>query len=270
MSEQAERHPITLKKVRYTMPGVEAVTVRRDVAYRAGDEALTMDVYSPPEANGGVPLPAVVIVFGYADVGVPNILGCQFKEMGISVSWARLLAASGTVAIVYTTRNPATDVHAVLQYTRQNAAWLGVDDHRIGMFAASGNVAVALSALMQDPDLTCAALLYGFTMDLDGSTAVAEAAKTFGFVNACAGQSVDDLPSHIPLFVVRAGEDQFAGLNGALDRFLTDALARDLPVSFVNYASGAHAFDLDDDSDTSREIVRQVLAFLRFHLERNA
>ena len=36
MSEQAERHPITLKKVRYTMPGVDAVTVRRDVAYKAG------------------------------------------------------------------------------------------------------------------------------------------------------------------------------------------------------------------------------------------
>jgi dienelactone hydrolase len=269
MTEHAERHPITLKTVRYTTPGVEAVRVRSDVAYRADDPALTLDVYSPPEGNGGAPPPAVVIVLGYPDVGVPQILGCQFKEMGMTVSWARLMAASGMAAIVYTTRSPATDIHAVLQHLRQNAAVLGVDGHRIGVFAASGNVVVALSALMQDPDLRCAALLYGFTLDPDGSTAVAEAARTFGFVNACAGRSVDDLPSHIPLFIVRSGKDQFAGLNGTLDCFLMKAVERNLSVSFVNHATGTHGFDLDDDSDISGEIVRQVLAFLRFHSARS-
>jgi len=236
------------------------------VAYKAGDDALTMDVYSPPEANNAMRIPAVVIVLGYPDVGVPNPLGCQFKDFGMSVSWARLLAASGMVAVIYTTRNPAKDVHAVLQHLRQNAALLGVDEHRIGTLAASANVVVAVSALTHDADLRCAALLYGYTLDLDGGTAVADASKTFGFVNACAGQSVDDLPGHIPLFVARAGEDQFGGLNGTLDCFLMKALARNLPLSFVNYATGAHGFDLDDDSGSSREIVRQVLAFLRFHL----
>jgi hypothetical protein len=269
MSEHAERHPITLKTVRYTTPGVDAVTVQLDVAYKAGDPALTLDVYSPPGGNGGAPVPAVVIVLGYPDVGVPHIFGCQFKEMGMSVSWARLMAASGMAAIVYTTRNPATDIQAVVQHIRQNAAGLGVDDHRRGMFAASGNVVVALSALMQDPDLRCAALLYGFTLDLEGSTAVAEAARMFGFVNACAGRSVDDLPGHIPLFVVRSGKDQFTGLNRTLDGFLMKALERNLPVSFVNHATGNHGFDLDDDSDTSGEIVKQILAFLRFHTVRS-
>jgi hypothetical protein len=268
MSEHAGRHPITLKTVRYTTPGVDAVTVRPDVAYRAGDAELTLDIYSPPEGNRGAAVPAVVIVLGYPDVGVPHVFGCQFKEMGMVVSWARLMAASGMVAIAYTTRNPAADIHAVLQHIRQNAAGLGVDGRRIGVFAASGNVAVALSALMQDPDLTCAALLYGFTLDLDGSTAVADAARTFGFVNACAGRSADDLPGHIPLFVVRSGKDQFAGLNGAVDGFLMKALERNLPVSLVNHATGTHGFDLDDDSDSSGEIVRQILAFLRFHTVR--
>jgi len=265
MSEQAERHPITLKTVRYTMLGVEAVTVRRDVAYKAGDDALTMDVYSPPGGSSAMPFPAVVIVLGYPDVGVPNRLGCQFKDFGMTVSWARLLAASGMIAVIYTTRDPATDVHAVLQHIRQNASSLGVDEHRIGMFAASANVVVALSALMHDADLECATLLYGYTLDVDGKTAVADASKMYGFINACAGRSVGALPGDVPLFVVRAGRDQ-ADLNSSLDRFLTDALARNLPVSFVNYATGAHAFDLEEDSDTSCEIVRQVLSFLRFHL----
>jgi acetyl esterase/lipase len=270
MVGHAERHPMTLKTVRYTMPEVQAVTARLDIVYEAGDEALRMDVYSPPRPNDAAHLPAVVIVLGYRDVGVPLSLGCQFKEFGMSTSWARLLAASGMVAVVYTTRTPATDIHAVLRHLRRNAASLGVDPHRIGLLAASANVAVALSALMQDAHLKCAALLYGFTLDLDGSTAVADMSRTYGFANACAGRSIDELPSDVPLFVVRAGKDQFAGLNASLDAFLARALSRNLPLSVINYPTGAHAFDLDEDTDASRDIVRHTLAFLRFQLVENS
>jgi hypothetical protein len=55
-------------------------------------------------------------------------------------------------------------------------------------------------------------------------------------------------------------------LNETLDRFVVKALERDLPVTLVNHASAPHAFDLFQDGETSREIVRQILAFLRFHL----
>ena len=44
------------------------------------------------------------------------------------------------------------------------------------------------------------------------------------------------------------------------------ALIDNLPISFVNHAEGAHAFDLFDDSRTSRDILRQTLRFLRQHL----
>jgi hypothetical protein len=264
VSDKTARHPMALKTVRYAAPGTDAVTVRADVPYKDDDPELTLDVYIPPGLGGGAPSPVVVIVSGYRDVGVTLRLGCQFKEMGMSVSWARLLAASGMAAITYTTRDPELDVHAVIQFVRQQAASLGVAD-RIGLFAASANVVAALSALMDDADLKCAALLYGFTLDWDGSTAVADAAKTYGFVNPCAGRSVADLP-RTPLFVARAGEDQFPGLNQALDRVVMQALHRDLPVTVLNYAIGAHGFDLDDDSCDSREVIRQILAFLRFQL----
>jgi hypothetical protein len=62
-------------------------------------------------------------------------------------------------------------------------------------------------------------LCYAETLDLDGSTAVAEAAKKWGFVNPCAGKSVDDLPPDLPLFVARAGKDQFPEINPAMDLF---------------------------------------------------
>ena len=97
-------------------------------------------------------------------------------------------------------------------------------------------------------------------------TSVADAARQMGFVNACAGKSVEDLPREMPLFIARAGQDQMPGLNDALDRFMIKALTCNLPVTFVNHPRGPHAFDLLDDSEGSREIIKRILAFLRFHL----
>lgn len=270
MSDAAEGHPLTLKTVRCSLPGLDAVTVRSDVPYHSSDAALTMDVYCGSQQQSQPPRPVVVFVGAYPDVGVPNAFGCRFKEFGMTVSWARLLAASGLAAIVYTTRDPATDIHAVLEHVRKNAGPLGVDAGRIGLLAASANAVVALSAIMRDKDLTCAGLLYGITLDAGESTAVAEMSRAYGFANACAGRSIDDLPSGIPLLVVRAGRDQFPGLNEALDTFVAGALARNLPLMLINHASGAHAFDLDEDTDASRHIVRQTLDFFRFHLGRGA
>ena len=56
------------------------------------------------------------------------------------------------------------------------------------------------------------------------------------------------------------------GLNDALDRFVTEGLARNLPLTLVNHPDAPHAFDLMHDSDTSREIIRRALAFMQFHL----
>jgi len=68
------------------------------------------------------------------------------------------------------------------------------------------------------------------------------------------------------LFVVRAGQDEFPGLNRALDAFAGAALARNIPITMVNHPAAPHAFDLVHDTSTSREIVRETLAFMRFHL----
>lgn len=99
----------------------------------------------------------------------------------------------------------------MLRYPRADAAELGLDVDRFGLFATSGNVTVGLSTLMRDRRSRCGVLLYGYTMDMDGSTAVADMARQFGFVNACIGKSIDDLPADMPILFVRAGQDQFPG-----------------------------------------------------------
>jgi hypothetical protein len=269
MSQETPPNDITKKRVVYQIPGMDAVTIRRDVEYRTTNAgALTMDIYYPPDSKGRARIPGVVFVSGYSDVGFQKMLGCKLKEMGSYISWGQLTAASGMVAITYSAREPAEDIHALLQYVRQNAASLGIDENRIGVWACSGNVPNALSVLMDEDReyLKCAVLCYGIMLDLEGNTNVAESAKRFGFVNPSTGKSANDLPRDMPLFIVRAGQDEMPHLNETLDRFLAKALTCNLPIRFTNHATAPHAFDVMHDSETSREIIRQVLAFMRFHL----
>lgn len=269
MDQENTVHPIVSSNVVYRVAAMDAVTIRRDVEYRidAGG-ALTMDLYYPPGAKQELPLPAVMFVLGYSDTGAVARFGCKFKDMGAYTSWGRLTAASGMAAVTYSTREPASDFTAVLQFLRANAVSLGLDEARIGMWACSGNVPLALSALMGEAgrSMTCAVLTHGYMLDVDRSTGVADAARGFGFVNPAAGKSVDDLPPDLPLFIVRAGRDAMPCLNESIDRFLSGAVAHNLPLTFVNLSAAPHAYDLFDASEASRDVIRLILAFLRDHL----
>jgi dienelactone hydrolase len=273
MSDITPQDHISKKLVVYQIPGMDDVIIRRDVEYRVTDAGpLTMDLYYPPTSAGadtksGARIPGVVFVSGYSDRGMQAIVGCKLKEMGSYISWGKLTAASGMVAITYSALEPTADLHALLDYLRRNAEELGIDDNRIGVWACSGNVPNALSLLMEagNRSLKFAVLFYGLMLDLDGGANVAAASKMFGFANPAAGKTVEDLPQHLPLFIARAGADT-PQLNETLDRFVAKALARDLPITFVNHPAAPHAFDIFTDSALTREIIRQALAFMRFHL----
>jgi hypothetical protein len=263
MTEQPDREAIireiAKKRVRYVIPGMDALPVRRNLTYRAtSGRALPMDIYYPRDASRNVSV--VINAFGYPD---PD---GGIRSFGPFTSWAQLIAASGMAAVLYGSEEPTEDIHAVLRHVREDADALDIDTAKIGLFSVSGSVAVALATLMRDADLKAAALLCGYTMDLDGGTVVAAMSREYGFANACAGKSPDELPANVPLLFVRAGRDQGPGLNEALDKVVARALARNLPLTLVNHASAAHAFECDEESPTTREIVRQMLAFLAFHL----
>ena len=182
------RHEIATKKIVLEIPGVDALVVQRDVPYALVDgDRLTMDIYRPagPE-SAGLTTPAVLFVTGYGDEGMRKAVGCNAKDMASYVTWAQLMATSGLVAITYTNWNPVTDVHEVLRYVRAHRD-LGIDGERVGLWACSGNVPTALSVLMEPRScVRCAALLYGYLLDVDGTTSVAEAATIFRFANPCA------------------------------------------------------------------------------------
>jgi hypothetical protein len=268
MSQVAPRE-IAKKPVVYQLPGMSELRVRQNVRYMtSGTDELTMDIYYPPEIKSGAQPPLAIIVDGYSDFRTPNLFGCTFKEMAWTTSWARLLAVSGMAVVTYSPREPDQDLQVLLQFCRDNSASLGTDVSRMGLLAASGNAANALAALTREGGerFRAAAICYGFTLDMDGSTVVAEAGKQYGFVTPPPGKSVEDLPRDLSLFIVRAGRDQFAGLNDSLDRFVAGVVKRNIPVTFINHATGVHGFDLWEDNETSRRIIQQTLDFMAHHL----
>src|SRR5258708_5713649 len=80
MSQEAQREPMSKKRVVYTVPGMEAVTVRRDEPYRMTDSsALAMDLYYPPDSKAGTPTPAVIFVTGFPDLDAEKMIGSRFE-----------------------------------------------------------------------------------------------------------------------------------------------------------------------------------------------
>lgn len=256
------------RRVCLQLDGMDDVTVRRDVAYGPPDGRLSMDVYYPPDQTDDGRWPAVIIVAGYPGTLEPRPTTLTYKEIGWTVSMCQLIARSGMVAIAYTNRDPVADLQALFEHVHHGAGPLRIDPARIGVLAVSGNVPTALTTIMQDASRTpaCAVFGYGCLLDLDGATDVAHAARQFGFANPGVGRTLADIRQDVPLLITRAGRDQFPAMNASIDRFLRHGLIENLPMTFVNHAEGPHAFDLFDDSRTSRDIVRLTLRFLRQHL----
>ena len=268
MARASERHEVTRKRVLYDRPGTGQVVIRYGVEYGPTDVGARMDLYFPSGWSEGMSAPAVLFISGLSDIGAMGVLGCRINEMESFVSWARLVAASGLIGITYTTGvDPAADTLHVIRHLQASGAGLGIDTTRLGLWAGSSHVPNALGLLMEQPrSFRCAVLCYGFMLDLDGSTDMADAQRLWRFANPSAGKTVDDLPVDVPLFIVRAGQDTNPHLNESIDRFISHALRRNLPVAFVNHREGPHAFELEDDSDATRAIVRDILAFFESRL----
>ena len=255
------------RRVCLQLDGMDAVTVRRDVAYGPPDGDRRFDLYYPPDDTEDQRWPAVVIVAGYPPMK-PRPTPLTYKEIGWTVSMCELIAASGMVAIAYTNHDPVADVRTLFEHIHEHAGSLRIDPAKVGVLAVSGNVPTALTTIMQDARRppACAVFGHGCLLDLDGATDVADTARQFGFVNPGAGRTLADLRRDVPLLITRAGRDQFPGMNASIDRFIRHGLEENLPLTFVNHAEGPHAFDLFDDSRTSRDVLRLTLRFLRQHL----
>jgi acetyl esterase/lipase len=255
-------------RVVLTVPGMDAVRSGGALVYkRVGDELLHMDVYAPP----GSPRqrPVVVLIHG----GPVPRLGA--RKMGVFVSYGELLAASGFVAVAFDHRflaperlaDAACDLADLVAHVRANGASLGVDPDRVALWAFSGGGPLLAHPLRERPTWLRALVAYYAVLDLQQPPPGAdigmseELRRTFSPVCSLEPQT----PAPPPVLVARAGLDS-PWLSGGLDRFVQAALARGVSLDLLNHPEGRHAFDILDDEERSRQIIRRTLDFLREHL----
>jgi acetyl esterase/lipase len=261
--EELVRMPVVL-----SVPGMDAVSARRDLVYKTADgEPLHMDVYAP--AGPARPRPAVILVHG----GPLPRLGA--KNMGVFRSYGALLAASGYVAAAFDHRflaparlsDAAADVADVILHVRGGAASLGVDPERIALWAFSGGGPFLAAALRERPAWLRGVVAYYALLDLQEPAPGADSGidvelrRAFSAVLSL-GQGSRSLP---PILVARAGLD-VPWLNAAIDRFVQAALASGAALDVMTHPEGRHGFDILDDDARSKQIIRHTLEFLRDQL----
>lgn len=227
------------------------------------DSGPVLHVFTDP--SRGQALPAVVFVLGYPDDALS--IG-PLNETEHYRSWARLVAARGMAAVLYTTSMPAHDVSAVMSALAARGHEFGVDGSRLALWVASGNGPVAVGYL-RDParvDLQAVAALYAVLPSAEGF--MAEELRTMstrqGYVLPV-GDPNARLPTDVPILVVRPGRDHPLLLR-LMDRFSAWGQEQGAQIRMLRYAEGGHAFDSREDSDGSRAVVEEVLSFLSTEL----
>jgi acetyl esterase/lipase len=231
---------------------MDQVRVNGDVVYKTVDgRELKLDVYTPADLKEGEQVPAVILVGPLEDQ----------RSDGQYTSWARLLGASGLVGVTFSHRsegvsvnpNTAEDVDDLVRYVRENAPTPGIDPGRLGVWAPSAGVPFGVRAALHGaPEYIRALAVYYGVMLYEGP---AERAEEFSALHYL--RSGQRLP---PVFVAKAARDR-SFINNSIDEFVDEAAKRGVPVAAMTHEEGLHAFDLVNDDDRSREIVRATLDF---------
>ena len=253
----------------YKIDGMDKVKVVQNLKYTKTDDAnILMDVYQPPNLAKNDKRPAVIFIHGGAK---PQWTA---KDWGVFTSWGRLMAASGFVSVTFTHRleymnksldNAAADVNEAMTYIRANADKYNIDKDRICLIGFSAGGSMLSVAMRGDtPFIKCVVGFYAF-MDISQSdykkTETPETVKAFSPITYLE-KDANKLP---PLFIARAGRDEVPGVNDSIDRFVQQAISKNIALNFANHPNGVHAFDNQTDDERSREIIRQAIEFIKIH-----
>jgi dienelactone hydrolase len=271
--ENSNMEPNELAKMEtvYTLPNMDQVKIQLNIEYlKVNEKTLHFDIYYPPSYTLGSKLPLVIFVFGYPDETMIQMAGCKLKNSGQYISWSKLIAASGMAAIIYETIQPISNLLEIMDYIQQNAIKLQIDEKRIGIWSCAGNVPTALTSITPNNEnfIKCAVLYYGAMLSEDNSNTLPKLAETIGF-DYPTGMSFDQISQNIPLLILRAGLEEMPNLNDSIDHFVKNSVSNNLPITFINYPKGHHAFDIIDNNETSREIIQRTIKFIQYHLSVN-
>lgn len=263
---------IAKMKIVYTLPNMDQVKIQHNIEYvEVNENTLHFDIFYPPSFTSDSKLPVVIFVMGYADKTMNEMVGCKLKELESYILWSKLIAASGMAAIIYETDQPISDLLEIIDNIQQNATKLQIDEKRIGIWSCSGNVPTALTVITPSNEhlIKCAVLYYGVMLSWDDSDVIPKLAEQIGFEYPT-GMSFSQISQNIPQLILRAGLEEIPHLNDSIDHFVKNSVSNNIPITFVNNSKGQHGFDIYDNNENSRELIKQTIRFLQFHLSVNS
>jgi len=263
---------IVSRRVVYQIPGMDEVHVRVGITYKTVEDGdLKLAVYVPSDLRSGERRPAVLFVHG--EPWTTDAVRFDALRTGQYTSWGRLVAASGWIGVPFEHRNSracsalpdvAADLDDLISFVRTQVP--EADPDRLIVWVCSGGGAYGLrAAIRHATSVRCAVVYYAFLEPLYRRSDIApevsdELLREFSPITAL-GQPNATIP---PLLLARAGKDH-PGLNGTIDRFAAEAMRQNVAMDLLNYADGQHGFDIRDDTERSRYIIQQTLAFMRLH-----
>lgn len=240
------------KRVVYGVPGQDRVRAERDVIYKAtADGGVKMDVYVPAGLSAGDRRPIVYFIHGGP---IPPGLGG--KDLGVFRSYGELAAASGFIGVTFNHRlhgpedygRAAEDVAAALDFVRSSSGRFQADPERTAVWAFSGGGPLLEPFFRQPPPHLKAVVSY------------------YALIEAPAKAVESGSGPFPPVLIARAGKDD-ARFNASVEAFVRAAWAKGLVLDVLNHPTGQHGFDILDDDERSREVIRRTVEFLQERLK---
>lgn len=257
------------KKIVYAAPGMENARVSKMTYKQVGTTALEAIFYSPAENPGAHLLPAVIFLHGGP---LPANLLTQPTHWGQYVSYGQLAAASGLIGVTFNHRlygldrfpDAESDLSDLVRYIRQNGAALGIDKDRISLWAFSGGGPLLTFALRQSsPDIRCIISYYALLDPPSIRKSIPATVSDETLQKFSPLYYLTVTKQRVPsIFIARAGLD-YPGQNDIVDRFIQQALSKNLSINVANHPAGHHGFDIQDNDSRSREIIQATFAFIR-------
>lgn len=258
---------IKRQRVVYSLPGMKLARVKKNLTYKqVGDLQLQMDVYAPRKLRRNERRPAIIFVPGDAPWDILK----DIKDWGVYVSYGELAAATGYVGVTFNHRSTALftkirdvagDVDELVSYVRSHADSLNIDRERICVWAFSAGGPFIRSILNEKPGFVRCIVTYYALLGLAKDAAPDEVVKEFTIANYLSRN-----PKQLaPMLIVRAGKD-FPFINDSVDQFLREAVRQNINLEFINYVEGEHGFDVVNDQERTREIIKRTLDFIKSHL----
>lgn len=251
---------------------MDRVVVSDPVVYKTvGTRDLHAQIYAPPDLEAGDLRPAVVFIPG----GIQEEVMVHWPPTGWATyqQRARLAAARGLIGVNMTHRfdfqKGGPSLEDGYEDTRDLLAWLHehgpehhVDPDRLAIWVISSGGPMISLALDDPPDYLRCGVAYYASLDFRDDPYVQDVTEPM-LRRMSPFEIITRGPRNaLPIFIARAGRDEFAHILAAQDKFIGAALEANAPIEVMNHPDGRHGFDSLDHDDRSRRILARTMAFL--------